>query len=306
MLVFGTEMELITFIFVLFECLIFFFQFIYYLCRPQDKKRLLYLILLFLLLFYNVGANIFPDQHIPLPIIFQNIIAYSSGFLMACYLPYYFYKVYNLQKLRFLALYGVLLFVALPFVAFFLIGYSLDGDIDKASERGLFIPMLYGAYFVFAIFKELFKKLRENINSENIISTVIVCCAVLPWSILPVVVYMDSSQTIEVLVCNTGFCIMTIIFIRQSIIESKAEYKLLQEMNKANLIQEERYEQNCKFYNLTTRETGIVKLIDKGLKYKSIAEELFISERTVSKHVQNIFIKVGVSNKVELINKLNE
>ncbi len=69
---------------------------------------------------------------------------------------------------------------------------------------------------------------------------------------------------------------------------------------------EERYELNCKLYNLTARETGIVKLIDKGLKYKSIAEELFISERTVSKHVQNIFIKVGVSNKVELINKLNE
>ena len=129
---------------------------------------------------------------------------------------------------------------------------------------------------------------------------------VLPWSILPVIVYMDSSQTVEVLLCNTGFCIMTIIFIRQSIKESKAEYKLLQEVSKVRVIQQERYELNCKSFNLTARETVIVKLIDKGLKYKSIADELFISERTVSKHVQNIFIKAGVSNKVELINKLNE
>ncbi|QNK61546.1 helix-turn-helix transcriptional regulator [Pedobacter sp. PAMC26386] len=305
MLVFGTEMELLTFVFVLFECLILFFQFIYYLSRPQDKKRLLYLILLLLLLGYNVGANLLPDPHIPLPIIFQNIIAYGSGFLMAAYIPYYFYKAYDLHKLRFLALYGTLIFIILPFLIFLVIGYSMDGDIDKASQRGLFIPMLYGGYFVFVIFKEVYEKLRENVNSENIIHAVIVCCAVLPWSILPVIVYLDSSQIVEVLVCNSGFCIMTLIYIRQSIKGSKAEYKLLQEMNTVMVMQEESYELNCKLYNLTARETGIVKLIDKGLKYKSIAEELFISERTVSKHVQNIFIKVGVSNKVELINKLN-
>jgi len=306
MLVFGTEMELITFIFVLFESLIFFFQFIYYLSRPQDKKRLLYLILLLLLLFYNVGANLLPDPNIPLPVILQNIIAYSSGFMMAAYIPYYFYKAYDLQKLRFQAKYGIFLFIILPFIIFFVIGYTLDGNLTHARDRGLFIPMLYGGYFVYIIFKEVYKKLRENVNSENIINAVIVCCAVLPWSVVPVVVYLDSSQLVEVLVCNTGFCIMTIIFIRQSIKDSKAEYKLLLEMNKGQLLQGERYELNCKRYNLTARETGIVKLIDKGLKYKSIAEELFISERTVSKHVQNIFIKVGVSNKVELINKLNE
>ncbi len=64
------------------------------------------------------------------------------------------------------------------------------------------------------------------------------------------------------------------------------------------------FEQNCKIYNLTTREKDIVKLITEGYKYKAIGEELFISERTVAKHVQNIFEKVQVSNKVELINKL--
>jgi len=42
----------------------------------------------------------------------------------------------------------------------------------------------------------------------------------------------------------------------------------------------------------------------KGVRYKAIAQTLFISEKTVSKHIQNIFEKVGVTNKVELINKL--
>jgi two-component system, sensor histidine kinase ChiS len=64
------------------------------------------------------------------------------------------------------------------------------------------------------------------------------------------------------------------------------------------------FEENCQFYHLTSREKDIAKLICAGYKYKNIGETLFIAERTVTKHAQNIFEKVGVSNKVELINKL--
>jgi DNA-binding NarL/FixJ family response regulator len=63
-------------------------------------------------------------------------------------------------------------------------------------------------------------------------------------------------------------------------------------------------DEKCKLYKLTSRETEIVRFILKGVRYKAIAQTLFISEKTVSKHIQNIFEKVGVTNKVELINKL--
>ncbi|MDQ3536502.1 MAG: response regulator, partial [Bacteroidota bacterium] len=64
-------------------------------------------------------------------------------------------------------------------------------------------------------------------------------------------------------------------------------------------------DQKFKLYQLTNREIEISKFILRGIQYKEIARMLFISEKTVSKHVQNIFVKVGVSNKVEFINKLN-
>jgi signal transduction histidine kinase/DNA-binding NarL/FixJ family response regulator len=64
------------------------------------------------------------------------------------------------------------------------------------------------------------------------------------------------------------------------------------------------FEQNCSSYNLTAREIDIARLICEGHSYKVLGDTLFISERTVKKHVQNIFEKVGVSNKVQLINKL--
>ena len=65
-----------------------------------------------------------------------------------------------------------------------------------------------------------------------------------------------------------------------------------------------KFEQTCKLYNLTTREIEIVKLILNGTTYKMIGKTLFIAERTVTKHVSNIFQKVDVKNKMELIKRL--
>jgi len=66
-----------------------------------------------------------------------------------------------------------------------------------------------------------------------------------------------------------------------------------------------KFEQNCKLFHLTSREVEIARLILRGKTYKNIGKQLFISEKTVTKHIQNIFAKIDVCNKVELINKLN-
>jgi DNA-binding NarL/FixJ family response regulator len=55
---------------------------------------------------------------------------------------------------------------------------------------------------------------------------------------------------------------------------------------------------------LTTREKEIAAFIMEGKKYKEIATMLFISENTVRKHVENIYEKLSVKNKIELINKI--
>lgn len=52
---------------------------------------------------------------------------------------------------------------------------------------------------------------------------------------------------------------------------------------------------------LTDREREVLKLISKEYNNKQIAEELFISERTVETHRKNIFRKTGTNNLVGLI-----
>ncbi len=56
-------------------------------------------------------------------------------------------------------------------------------------------------------------------------------------------------------------------------------------------------------YNLTTREIEVLEQLSKGLKYNAIAENLFISSGTIRKHVENIYTKLQVHNKLEAIQK---
>lgn len=55
-------------------------------------------------------------------------------------------------------------------------------------------------------------------------------------------------------------------------------------------------------YKLTQREIEIVELIADGLSNQDIAEKLFISANTVRNHIYNIYRKMGIKNRYELIN----
>lgn len=59
--------------------------------------------------------------------------------------------------------------------------------------------------------------------------------------------------------------------------------------------------ENTENYNLTSREIEILEHLSKGLNYASIAENLYISQGTVRKHIENIYKKLQVGNKVEAI-----
>src|SRR5690606_9716408 len=52
---------------------------------------------------------------------------------------------------------------------------------------------------------------------------------------------------------------------------------------------------------LTPRELDVLKWMVKGLSNKEIAEQLFISDKTVKIHVSNIFKKLGVKSRSQAI-----
>lgn len=54
---------------------------------------------------------------------------------------------------------------------------------------------------------------------------------------------------------------------------------------------------------LSNREKEILEHLSKGLMYKEIAAELYISPETVRKHVYHIYEKLHVTNRIEAVNK---
>ena len=56
-------------------------------------------------------------------------------------------------------------------------------------------------------------------------------------------------------------------------------------------------------YSLTEREMDVLYLLSTGLTYEQIGDRLFISYGTVRKHVENIYRKMGVTNRMNAVMK---
>ncbi|MBU1097059.1 MAG: response regulator transcription factor [Bacteroidetes bacterium] len=56
-------------------------------------------------------------------------------------------------------------------------------------------------------------------------------------------------------------------------------------------------------FELSEREIEVLVQLSQGLDYKEIAENLFISPSTVRKHIENIYRKLQVNNKMKAVKK---
>jgi len=61
--------------------------------------------------------------------------------------------------------------------------------------------------------------------------------------------------------------------------------------------------ENKEIDRLTHREIEIVSMLQHGATYRTVAERLFISVDTVKFHIRNIYSKLQVNSRSELINK---
>lgn len=63
-------------------------------------------------------------------------------------------------------------------------------------------------------------------------------------------------------------------------------------------------ENNIELQKLTAREKEIVEYLSKGLRYKEIANKIFLSQETVRTHIRNIYEKLQVNSRTDALNKL--
>jgi signal transduction histidine kinase/DNA-binding NarL/FixJ family response regulator len=229
---------MVTFLITVFELVMLVFQGIYFLQRPGEKSRLQFLLLLVCLIVYNICSGLFPDARWIIPLSVQTIIAYFVGFAMSMYVVYYFYKVFDLKHLKFFATYGLLFFLFLPFVFLFVVPYLLTGDSRLSAKLTVIVPFCYGLGFIYSTARALKLKFRtakvegrlidEPLYEHAIAAYISMVC----WASLPVIVFFGDYQVLEHSVTNAGFLMMTIIYVKSAIRQSRREYEKLMHSEK--------------------------------------------------------------------------
>jgi len=66
------------------------------------------------------------------------------------------------------------------------------------------------------------------------------------------------------------------------------------------------FEDFCIRFDVSPRESDVVREICNGLSNKEISDKLFISLQTVKDHTHHIYIKTNVKSRVQLINLVKE
>ncbi|MFC1770543.1 LuxR C-terminal-related transcriptional regulator [Candidatus Margulisiibacteriota bacterium] len=153
----------------------------------------------------------------------------------------------------------------------------------------------YFGYFITlasnSIFSYLLTKKYAIVSPLNIL--VIVFSAWIFYLLFNMLLLKQKPFTLTI---NILFGMLQIIFVSISSILG----------NKAGLKRQKTKEHIYTEYKISNREKELIPLITKGLKNNEIAAQLFITEGTVKNHIKSIFQKFAVSNRLQLIYKINK
>jgi signal transduction histidine kinase/DNA-binding NarL/FixJ family response regulator len=228
MLVFGTQMHIITFFFVSVEVVILFYLIIFRLARPDDRTVFLNIALIFLLLIYNVSGGLLPDPKLPGSFFLQVSIAYATGFITPCYFPYYVYKAFGLARLKYHAYKGVFLFLIIPYFLF-VAEFAISNDL-KLAQNLLILPVLYSSWLIIQVIRSIRDKYNNNFSSmESKQELTVLLLSLAPWVSLPVISFLDIGQAIEASATNIGFLLLFSLQVKQNIQQIRIDHEKLLE-----------------------------------------------------------------------------
>lgn len=284
---FNTQIHISTFIYILILLGLFIIvcMQLTFVWKKRDKNYYLnFLALIFSGIAYNLVEGLLPDANFGVDILSQNILAFTVGLIVAFHYLFYLKKIYCLKFYEKISFSSIGMAACIALIVLFILPYTVTKslEISRVFFLGFFLIVLL--LMIITVIKDQIIKIKEdksNILKFHSLTGILGFLALLslPFNIL----IFGDNQVIEQSSFSFGFFILAMDF-------------FLYDLRKKEL------KKNIPFEALSARENEILKILldNPELKYAQISEQLNISEKTLSTHLNKIYKKIGINSKKEI------
>ncbi len=276
--------------------------------RTRDKTIFRILLLLYPLFFHGFFSLIYHSFRVDLSTTMEGVhtglilffllltcIAVSCIlFVASTYISHLIAPGEKERKLarRIISAYSILFFLLSLYFIIFLNGADWRTGFSRAlNELFLFgsmmlqIPVITAAVFI--------KKIEDKEKRELLKGIIISFMPIGPLALLDVLFFINAPSKL-VFISYFTFALLGYFYIgRYYIHRYEPERGSIPVLNS----------QTFKQFDISVREQELIPLLIDGKSNKEISEILFISPNTVKTHIQNIYRKMKVSNRLQLLSK---
>ena len=217
-----------------------------------------------------------------------------SGFLMLYFMPLFIYKVTHIPftKVKRTIHISILVIILSTVITEYLYYMKIAEVIRNILYTTIFI---YSAWLILANNRKIQHKDAR---------TVLIVFSILIFTILPLILihrvfgllFFPDNMVLNLPHFNTLFLLISAIIA----LSYGAKYLFNERICTTGFIPLGEVAKNT---DISQREQEIIRLLIRGLSNRQIAENLYISQKTVKNHIYHIYQKLGISSRLQLINK---
>lgn len=233
--VYLDEVLLTMLVVVAIELTIFVIQIITFLWRPEEKKRIWQIILLFLIILRTIVECLFdtPRKLIVVPAPIQTFLGQLFEYVIVGYFPIYWYKTLGFKSLIPHARYGPVLII-IPCIVTYLIFSGTPENIRYIKLYSYIIPFFYLIFLLGTVLWDIYRLKKINSIKTRLTINLIIIGAPVPYILMLIMnIFFHQPNWIVEAIMNVGFIIGNTLFIRMIVTKSKNEHIEFRELTKS-------------------------------------------------------------------------
>jgi DNA-binding CsgD family transcriptional regulator len=253
-----------------------------------------------------------PDPSWGLNLIVQNIISIGAGIFLAVYYYRYLVTQLKMKQDKWFNIKTLIICLLVTFLLGFVLSALLSNDIDAVRRYYAILPSIIAVYFGFRTYQFLTKREKEltEVNTPYALMLRMAYIGILFMATMPIVVMFGDHQTINNTLVNVSFFLVFFAYFKQQAYQTNLNAEIVAKMKYQSIadeIEKKTIRQVTDLpYGLTRKEVEVAHFILQNLKFISIAHELKVSDKTISKHASNIYKKTNCVAKDDFIDKFSK